>query len=78
MGGFLAAAGVVMDGMTRLGRVQPLLQTYEAYIHNAFAQLYNARKLLNAKTVLDQGIAAYPESRLFQQDLDLLKKAPAR
>jgi hypothetical protein len=66
----------VTDGMSRLGRVQPLLQTYEAYMHNAFAQLFNARKIANAKAVVDQGIAAYPESRLFQQDLELLKKAP--
>ena len=75
MGGFLAAAGTVVDAMTRLGRIQPLLQTYEAYMHNAFAQLFNAKKLTNAKAVIDQGIAAYPESRMFQQDLELLKKA---
>jgi hypothetical protein len=75
MGGYLAAAGVVTDAMSRLGRIQPLLQTYEAYMHNAFAQLFNAKKLANAKAVLDQGIAAYPESRYFQQDLELLKKA---
>jgi len=75
IGGFLAAAGIVVDAMTRLGRTQPLLQTYEAYMHNAFAQLFNAKKLTNAKSVLDQGIAAYPESRMFQQDLELLKKA---
>jgi hypothetical protein len=76
IGGFLAAAGVVTDGMARLGRVPPLLQTYEAYMHNAFAQLFNARKIANARTVIDQGIAAYPDSRLFQQDLELLRKAP--
>ncbi len=76
IGGFLAAAGIVTEAMARLGRVQPLLQTYEAYMHNAFAQLFNARKIANAKTVIDQGIAAYPDSRLFQQDLELLRKAP--
>jgi len=76
IGGFLAAAAIVTDAMARLGRVQPLLQTYEAYMHNAFAQLFNAHKIANAKTVIDQGIAAYPDSRLFQQDLELLKKAP--
>ena len=75
MGGYLAAAGIVNDAMTRLGRIQPLLQTYEAYMHNAFAQLYNAKKIANAKAVIDQGIAAYPESKMFQQDLELLKKA---
>jgi len=75
LGGFVAAAGIVADAMARLGRIQPLLQTYEAYIHNAFAQLYNAKKLTNAKAVLDQGIAAYPDSGRFQQDLELLKKA---
>ena len=61
MGGFLAAAAIVTDAMARLGRVQPLLQTYEAYMHNAFAQLFNAHKIANAKTVTDQGIAAYPD-----------------
>ena len=76
MGGFLAAAGIVTDAMARMGKIQPLLQTYEAYMHNAFAQLFNARKIANARAVIDQGIAAYPESRMFQQDLELLKKAP--
>jgi hypothetical protein len=76
IGGFLAAAGIVTEAMARLGRVQALLQTYEAYMHNAFAQLFNARKIANARTVIDQGIAAYPDSRLFQQDLELLRKAP--
>jgi hypothetical protein len=75
MGGLLSAAAIVTEAMTRLGRIPPLLQTYEAYMHNAFAQQYNARKLANAKSVVDQGLAAYPDSRMLQQDLDLVKKA---
>jgi hypothetical protein len=73
--GFLSAAAVVTDGMERLGRLPPLLQTYEAYVHNAFAQLYNSRKWVDAKSVIDQGLATYAESRTFQQDLELVRKA---
>jgi hypothetical protein len=73
--GFLAAASIVTNGMERLGRLQPLLQTYEAYVHNAFAQLYNQRKWADARSVIDQGLAAYAESRVFQRDLELVRKA---
>ena len=43
-GGNIAAAGIVAEGLKRLGRQPALLQTYEAYVHNAFAMLFNARK----------------------------------
>jgi len=74
--GYMAAAQAVADGMKKLGTQPVLLQTYEAYVHNAFAQLYNARKLADARSVLDQGLSAYPESRILEQDRELLKKAP--
>ena len=74
-GGFLSGAAVVTDAMGKLGRLQPLLQTYEAYVHNAFAQLYNSRKWADAKSVIDQGLVTYADSRMFQQDLELVRKA---
>jgi hypothetical protein len=74
--GYLAAAQIVLDGIKKLGSQPLLLQTYEAYVHNAFAQLYNARKLADARSVLDQGLAAYPDSRILGQDRELLKKTP--
>jgi hypothetical protein len=74
--GYLAAAQVVAEGMRKLGAQPGLLQNYEAYVHNAFAQLYNAKKLADARNVLDQGLTAYPDSRILEQDRELLKKAP--
>ncbi len=74
-GGSIAAAGVVADALKRLGRQPALLQTYEAYVHNAFAMLFNARKPADAKALVDQGLAVYPDSRMLQQDLDLARKA---
>jgi hypothetical protein len=74
-GGYLSAAAVVTDGMEKLGRLQPLLQAYEAYVHNAFAQLYNARKWADAKSVIDQGLSTYADSVKLQQDLEMVRKA---
>jgi hypothetical protein len=74
-GGAIAAAEVVAGGLKRLGRQPALLQTYEAYIHNAFAMLYNARKTVDAKAVIDQGLQVYPDSRMLLEDLNLAKKA---
>jgi hypothetical protein len=37
--------------------------------------LYNARKAVDAKAVIDQGLAVYPDSRMLLQDLDMAKKA---
>lgn len=73
--GAVAAAEVVAEGIKKLGRHPALLQTYEAYIHNAFALLYNARKARDARAVIDQGLLVYPDSRMLLQDLDLAKKA---
>jgi len=73
--GSIAAAEIVADGLKRLGRQPALLQTYEAYIHNAFAMLYNARRAVDAKAVIDQGLLVYPDSRMLLQDLDLARKA---
>jgi hypothetical protein len=76
--GSLAAAGLVSDGIRKLGRQPLLLQAYQAYIHNAFALLYNGRKLAEAKTLIEQSLPAYPESAMLQQDLDIVKKALKR
>ena len=73
--GNIAAAGVVAEALKKLGRQPALLQTYEVYIHNAFATLINARKAVDAKAVVDQGLVVYPDSRMLQQDLDIAKKA---
>jgi len=74
--GYLAAAQVAIDGIRKLGAQPLLLQTYEAYVHNAFAQMYNARKLADARNIVDQGLSTYPDSRLLEQDRQLLSKTP--
>lgn len=74
--GYASAALIVADGLKKLGRQPPLLQDYETYEHNAFAQLYNSRRFTDARTVVDQGLSVYPDSKLLQQDLDLLRKQP--
>ena len=73
--GYLPAAAIVADGLKRLGRQPGLLQNFEAYIHNAFVALYNARKWNDARLLIDQVLAVYPDSGILQQDLDLAKKA---
>jgi hypothetical protein len=73
-GGSMAAASLLADALKRLGRQPSLLQNFEAYVHNAFVPLYNLRKTAEARAVLDQGLANYPDSALLAQDLELLKK----
>ena len=74
-GGAMAAAEVLAGGLKKLGRQPALLQNYEAYVHNAFALLINARRPVDAKAVIDEGLLVYPDSRMLQQDLDLARKA---
>ena len=74
-GGNVAAARLVAEALKRLGRQPVLLQNYEAYVHNAFVALLTARKSFDAKALIDQGLAVYPDSRMFLQDLDLARKA---
>ena len=76
--GNLAAAAIVTDGIRKLGRQPVLLQTSQAYVHNAFALLYNARKFADGKALIEQALAASPDSALLQQDLEVVKKAMKR
>ena len=73
-GGNIAAARVVAEALKRLGRQPPLLQTYEAYVHNAFASCSTRGRRLTRRPLIDQGLAVYPDSRMLQQDLDLAQE----
>jgi tetratricopeptide (TPR) repeat protein len=72
---YAAAAAVIADGMSRMGDEALLLTAFETYTHNAFAQLYNARRFGEAKTLLQDALARYPASRVIRHDLDATLKA---
>ncbi len=74
-GDYTAAAATVADGLKKLGRPEALLRAYEIYVHNSVAVLFNARKLTEARTVVDQALTVYPDSPMLQQDLDLIRKS---
>ena len=73
--GYPAAASLVVDAIHRIGAKPLLLQTYEVYAHDAFAQLFNQRKYTEAKVSIDQALLVYPDSHTLSQDLDLVKRA---
>jgi hypothetical protein len=75
-GDYTAAAATVADGLKKLGRPDVLLRSYEVYVHDSVALLFNARKLSEARSAAEQGLSIYPDSRMLQQDLDLIKKSP--
>jgi tetratricopeptide (TPR) repeat protein len=72
---YTAAVSVITDGISRIGAEPQLLAAFEVYTHNAFAQLYNARRFEEAKTLLESALARYPASRVIRQDLDMVEKA---
>ncbi|MCX7031552.1 MAG: tetratricopeptide repeat protein [Spirochaetes bacterium] len=72
---YTAAAAVIADGISSMGSEPLLLAAFEVYTHNAFAQLYNARRFNEAKTFLESALARYPGSRVIRQDLDATLKA---
>ena len=74
-GDYASAAATVADGLKKLGKPDALLRSYEVYVHDSVAFLFNARKLAEARSVAEQGLAVYPDSRMLQQDLDLIKKS---
>ena len=75
---FTAAAAVIADGISRMGADPQLLEAYEVYTHNAFVQLYNARRFREAKVLLEAALGRYPGSRVIRQDLDETLKALKR
>jgi hypothetical protein len=74
-GDFLAAARLLAGSMEHLGRIPEILQAYEAYIHNQFAALFNAKRFADARLVISSGLAVYHESRVLKQDNDIIEKA---
>ncbi len=74
-GAFREAADQVAAGLKSLGQNTELLRAYEAYVHNAFAALYNARRLEEARQTLEDGLSAYPASRTLGADLETVRKA---
>jgi len=75
-GGYREAAEEVAAGLQSLGAQAELLRAYEAYVHNAFAQLYNARKFDDAKAVLERGLSVYPSSPMLTGDMRNLTPHP--
>jgi tetratricopeptide (TPR) repeat protein len=74
-GGFSEAAEVIAAGIASLGSQGELLRAYEAYVHNAFAKLYNARRLEEARAVLARGLGVYPSSQMLSRDMASLTAA---
>ncbi len=74
-GNYSEAAAIVAEGLSRIGRDSILLKTFESYVHNRFAALFNIRKYEEARSVLMSGLTVYPESMAFAQDLKLVEKA---
>jgi hypothetical protein len=72
--GYPAAAELIADALGRLGRQQELLMAYEAYVHNQFATLYNARRFGEARSVILSGLSVYAESRVLRQDKGIVEK----
>ncbi len=73
--GYSEGARVIASGMEKLGREPTLLRSYEAYIHNQFAALFNSRRYAEAGNILTAGLSVYPNSRIFLQDKELLEIA---
>ncbi len=42
---------------------------YEAYVHNAFARLFNAQRTDEARAVLNRGLEVFPSSAMLLRDL---------
>jgi hypothetical protein len=73
-GDYGTAAQTVAAGLQALGAQAELLRAYEAYVHNEFAKLYNARRFAEAKQVIERGLAVHPASRSLAGDLETLRK----
>jgi tetratricopeptide (TPR) repeat protein len=82
LGGWMAAWGVLQQGMaaapqsSQLARMAETARknwTYE--VHNQFAALYNARNFQAALAVIEEALAVLPGERLFINDAAAARKA---
>jgi tetratricopeptide (TPR) repeat protein len=74
-GDYGTAARTVAEGLRALGAQTELLRAYEAYVHNEFAKLYNARRFVEARQIVETGLSEYPASRTLSADLQTVRKA---
>jgi tetratricopeptide (TPR) repeat protein len=76
-GGDAAGAETVAAGIAGLGKEPELLRMYEAYVHNAFARLFNARRFDEARAVLARGLEVHPSSAMLARDKATLDGRPS-
>jgi hypothetical protein len=67
--GDAAASETVAAGLEVLGGAPELLRMYDAYVHNAFARLYNARRMDEARAALARGLEVHPSSATLASDM---------
>ncbi len=77
-GGFSEGSRIIASGMEKLGRMPILLRSFEAYVHNASAALFNSRNFAEARKTLTAGLAVHPESAVLRRDMQLLDEEARR
>ena len=73
--GYLVAAQTASQALEKLPQnallnrsLKACLENYAVQVHNAFATLANAGKYTEARRLLDEGLANYPNSTVLQRD----------
>jgi hypothetical protein len=67
-GDFARAAGIIAEGLKKVGPDQGLMKSYEAYVHNAVVTLVRAERLQEALGVLEEALSRAPESTVLRDD----------
>ncbi len=83
-GAWLEAAGYMEQAIRKVG-YQPQLEralkgyrgNYAIFVHNTFAELFNAKQFDEAGRVVEEGLKIVPESETLRRDLEILRKATA-
>ena len=73
--GYLVAAQAASQALEKLPQnallnrsLKACLENYAVQVHNDFATLANAGKYTEARRLLDEGLANYPNSTVLQRD----------
>jgi hypothetical protein len=77
-GDYGEAAGMILQGLNKVGSDQGLAKSYEVYIHNSVVTLVRNSLYEEALAVLEEALAHLPDSGVLLKDRSMVLGASTR
>jgi tetratricopeptide (TPR) repeat protein len=77
-GDYSEAAGLILEGLKKVGSDQGLSKSYEIYVHNSVVSLVRSARYQAALSLLDEALSRVPNSSVLRRDRSMVLEAAGR